>query len=300
MSVEHLKQVQASESNKLKKSLWYIIPIVLLLSLLLVLLFNYQEGITIENIVKGVDSDFAIFLLIGIFAQLVDNTLGMGYGATSSSFLLSFGVSPSISSLGVHVAQIFTSGASAVSHYKFKNINKKLVRNLVLPGMLGAFLGAYLLAVQIDGNIIKPFIAGYMFILAIMIIIKGLKENIKKRKTKKLGYLAVLGGFMDSIGGGGWGPIVTSTLLGRGRNARYTIGSVNTAEFAVAFTSGITFIVFEGIEGWKVISGLIIGGVIGSPIGAYLLNKIPRKQATVLIGLLLIFLSIRTIVKSLM
>ncbi|MCB9426152.1 MAG: sulfite exporter TauE/SafE family protein [Flavobacteriales bacterium] len=300
MSVEHLKQVQASESNKLKKSLWYIIPIVLLLSLLLVLLFNYQDGISFENIVKGVDSDFAIFLLIGIFAQLVDNTLGMGYGATSSSFLLSFGVSPAISSMGVHVAQIFTSGASAISHYKFKNINKKLVRNLVLPGMFGAFLGAYLLSVEIDGDVIKPFIAGYMFILAVMIIIKGLKQNIKKRKTKKLGYLATFGGFMDSVGGGGWGPIVTSTLMGRGRNARYTIGSVNTAEFAVAFTSGITFIVFEGIEGWKVISGLIIGGIIGAPLGAYLLNKIPRKQATVLIGLLLIFLSIRTIVKSFM
>lgn len=300
MSVEHLKQVQASESNKLKKSLWYIIPIVLLLSLLLVLLFNYQDGISFENIVKGVDSDFAIFLLIGIFAQLVDSTLGMGYGATSSSFLLSFGVSPAFSSMGVHVAQIFTSGASALSHYKFKNINKKLVRNLVLPGMLGSLIGAYLLSDVIDGEVIKPFIAGYMSILAVMIVIKGFRKNIKKRKTKKLGYLAIFGGFMDSVGGGGWGPIVTSTLMGRGRNARYTIGSVNTAEFAVAFTSGITFIIFTGIDGWKVISGLLIGGVIGAPLGAYLLNKIPRKQATILIGLLLIFLSVRTIVKSVM
>lgn len=300
MSTEHLERVEAIKvQGRLTQNLWYIIPIVLLIGLLLILLYNYHDSISIENIKSGLTFDFLIFLLIGIFAQLVDSTLGMGYGATSTTFLLSFGVHPATSSMGVHVAEMFTTGASAISHYRFKNINKKLVLNLVIPGVAGSITGAYLLADVIDGDLIKPYIAIYMIILAVIIIIKGLRKTIQKKKTKRLGGLAIFGGFMDSIGGGGWGPIVTSTLMGRGRDPRYTIGSVNTAEFAIAFASGITFVLFEGINGWQVIAGLIIGGVIAAPIGAYLVNKIPRKPITVLIGLLLIFLSLRTLVKLL-
>jgi uncharacterized membrane protein YfcA len=128
-------------------------------------------------------------------------------------------------------------------------------------------------------------------------LIKGLRGKIQKKKTKQLGILAIFGGFMDSIGGGGWGPIVTSTLMGQGRDPRYTIGSVNTAEFAISFASGITFLLFDGISGWQVIVGLILGGVVAAPLGAYLVNKIPRKPVTVLVALLLIFLSLRTLSK---
>ncbi|WP_207421528.1 sulfite exporter TauE/SafE family protein [Desertivirga brevis] len=277
--------------------LWYVIPSVLVVGLLSIIIFNYHSSFSIAGIKEGLNSEFLIFLLIGVFAQLVDSTLGMGYGATSTSLLLSFGVPPAISSMGVHVAEMFTTGVSAISHYKFKNINKKLVLSLLIPGVAGSITGAYLLSDVIDGNVIKPFIAGYMIILATVIIIKGLKRNIQKRKTKKLGVLALFGGFMDSIGGGGWGPIVTSTLMGQGRDPRYTIGSVNTAEFAVAFASGITFMLFDGISGWQVIAGLIVGGIIAAPLGAYLVNKIPRKPITVLVGVLLILLSLKTLVK---
>jgi uncharacterized protein len=298
MSTEHLERVESVEiQSKFKKSLWYIIPMALLIILLLSILFNYQDKFTVAKIINGFDSDFVIFLLIGIFAQLVDGTLGMGYGATSTSFLLSFGVSPALSSMSVHVAEMFTTGASAISHYKFKNINEKLVFKLIIPGVLGSITGAYLLADVIDGKVIKPYIAVYMMILAIVIIVKGLRKNIAKRETKQIGLLAVFGGFMDAVGGGGWGPIVTSTLMGRGGDPRYTIGSVNTAEFAISFASGITFILFDGISGWRVIAGLIIGGVIAAPVGAYLVNKIPRKPITILVGLLLIFLSMRTLIK---
>lgn len=298
MSTKNLEQIELSENQqKFSKNLWYIVPTALLLSLLLIVLINYQDDFTLEKIQNGFNSEFLLFLLIGIFAQLVDSTLGMGYGATSTSFLLTFGVSPATSSMGVHVAEMFTTGASAISHYKFKNINKKLVLNLVVPGVIGSILGAYLLSDVIDGNVIKPYIAIYMIILAIVIIVKGLRKNVKKKKTKRLGPLALFGGFMDSVGGGGWGPIVTSTLMGQGRNPRYTIGSVNTAEFAISFASGITFILFDGISGWKVIAGLIIGGVIAAPIGAYLVNKIPRKPLTILIGILLIVLSLKTLIK---
>lgn len=275
--------------------LWYGIPAFLILGLAFVLIYNYHNTFSIDDIKAGLNSDLLIYLLIGIFAQLVDSTLGMGYGATSTSFLLSFGVPPAISSMGVHVSEMFTTGASAISHYKYRNINKKLVLSLLIPGVMGAVLGAYLLSDVIDGKVIKPYISVYMIILAIVIIYKGLKSDIKKRKTKRIGILAIFGGFMDSIGGGGWGPIVTSTLMGQGRNPRYTIGSVNTAEFAVAFASGITFILFDGISGWQVIAGLIIGGLIAAPIGAYLVNRIPRKPMTILVGMLLILLSLKTL-----
>lgn len=298
MSAENLERIKAAESrSKSTMHLWYGVPIILMVALMLILVFNYHESFSVAGIKNGLDYNFLIFLCIGIFAQLVDGTLGMGYGATSTSFLISFGVPPATSSMGVHVAEMFTTGASAISHHKFKNINKKLVLNLLIPGVLGSALGAYLLADIIDGDIIKPYIAVYMIILAVIIIVKGLRRNIQKKKTKRIGFLAAFGGFMDSIGGGGWGPIVTSTLMGRGRNPRYTIGSVNTAEFGISFASGITFILFDGIGGWPLIAGLVIGGVVAAPLAAYLVNRIPRKPITVLVGLLLIFLSLRTLVK---
>ena len=277
--------------------LWYGIPALLLIGLATILLVNYHSVFSFAAVKSGINTEFFVFLVIGIFAQLVDSTLGMGYGATSTSFLLSFGVPPAISSMSVHVSEMFTTGASAISHYKFKNINKKLVLNLLVPGVIGSIAGAYLLADVIDGKTIKPFIAIYMIILAVLIILKGLKKNIQKKKTKRLGILAIFGGFMDSIGGGGWGPIVTSTLMGQGRDPRYTIGSVNTAEFAIAFASGITFMLFDGIQGWQVIAGLILGGIIAAPIGAYFVNKIPRKPITILVGILLILLSLNTLSK---
>jgi len=190
-------------------------------------------------------------------------------------------------------------GASAISHHRFGNINKKLLKNLLIPGVIGSVTGAYLLSDVIDGDFIKPFIAIYMMVLAVVIITKALRKNITKKKTKKLGFLATFGGFMDSVGGGGWGPIVTSTLLGRGRNPRYTIGSVNAAEFAVSFASGITFMIFGGIQGWQVIIGLILGGVIAAPIAAYLVNKIQRKPMMIFVGILIIVLSLKTLWKFL-
>ncbi|HLO45747.1 MAG TPA: sulfite exporter TauE/SafE family protein [Leadbetterella sp.] len=293
----------ASAKNSSSKAIssntnwWYIIPVALLIGLFSILFYNYSGLFSFDKVVNGLTSEFFVFLLIGVFAQLVDGTLGMGYGATSTSFLLSFGVPPAISSTAVHVSEMFTTGASAISHHKFGNINRKLAKMLIIPGVIGSIVGAYLLSDVIDGNVIKPFIAVYMIILAIVIIIKAVRKKRPKKPTKQLGLLAIFGGFMDSIGGGGWGPIVTSTLIGRGRDPRYTIGSVNAAEFAISFASGITFLLFEGIHGWQVIAGLILGGVIAAPIGAYFINKIPRKPAMVAVGLMIIFLSLRTLVK---
>ena len=291
--------VGVMQNSTFAKQLWIIVPVFLLVVLVTVLIYNHYADFTWGNFIAGFNQEFFIFFAIGVFAQLVDGTLGMGYGATSTSFLLAYGVPPAVSSTGVHVAEMFTTGASTISHHKFGNINKKLFRHLLIPGVLGSVTGAYLLSDIIDGEAIKPFIAIYMMVLAIIIIKKALVKNIVKKKTKRLDLLASFGGFMDSVGGGGWGPIVTSTLLGRGRNPRYTIGTVNAAEFAVAFASGITFMIFGGIQGWQVIIGLILGGVIAAPLAAFLVNKIPRKPMMIVVGILIIILSLKTLSKLL-
>lgn len=238
--------------------------------------------------------DFFLYVGVGLLAQLVDGSLGMAYGITSTSFLLGIGVPPALSSTSVHVSEMFTTGASAISHYQFKNINKKLFRAL-LWGVVGSVAGAYLLSEIIDGNFIKPYISLYMLILGIVILNKAFQKNIAKRKTKRVGILAIFGGFMDAIGGGGWGPIVTSSLLGQGRNPRYAIGSVNAAEFLITLSSGLTFLFFEGVNSWQIILGLVVGGIIAAPFGAILINKVPRRPLMFIVGSVVIFLSFRTL-----
>ena len=294
-----INSIDVKSDTSIKEKLWVIIPVVLLVGLLSTLIYNHYADFSWNGFVSGFNQEFLVFFFIGIFAQLVDGTLGMGYGATSTSFLLAYGVPPVVSSTAVHVSEMFTTGASALSHHRFGNINKKLVKHLLIPGVLGSITGAYLLSDVINGDFIKPFIAVYMIILAVIIIKKALKKTIVKKKTKKLSVLSAFGGFMDAVGGGGWGPIVTSTLLGRGRNPRYTIGSVNAAEFAISFASGITFMLFGGIHGWQVIIGLILGGVIAAPLGAYLVNKIKRKPMMIAVGILIILLSLKTLSKLL-
>ncbi|MCF2487899.1 sulfite exporter TauE/SafE family protein [Dyadobacter sp. CY347] len=280
-------------------SAWYIVPAAVAILLSAIFVFNGSLSVSQDDVNAFIGSDFALYLLVGLAAQLVDGALGMAYGVTSTSFLLSLGVPPAISSTSVHVAEMFTTGASAISHFRYKNINKKLFKSLLIPGVLGAITGAYLLSDVIDGDFVKPYIAAYMLILGLIIIRKALQKNLVKNKTKKIGILAAAGGFLDSIGGGGWGPIVTSTLLGQGRDPRYTIGSVNAAEFVIAFASGVTFLIFTGVSSWQVVSGLIIGGVIAAPFGAMLVGKIKRKPLMLIIGALVIGLSVRTIWLSL-
>ncbi len=252
----------------------------------------------VEPIALFLESIFNVnlidFILVGLAAQMVDGALGMAYGATCSSFLLTLGVPPSVASASVHVAEVFTTGASGISHLKFGNVNKKLFKYLLIPGMLGAILGAYLLSDIINGDIIKPFISVYLLILGVIILRKAFHKTQVKKKTKNLGWLAGFGGFMDAVGGGGWGPIVTSTLLSRGRTANYTIGSVNLAEFFIALAGAGTFLIFTGISGWQTIIGLVIGGIIASPFAAFIVSRVKRKPIMITVSLLIIVLSLRT------
>lgn len=243
------------------------------------------------------NQNLLIYLAIGFCAQMVDGALGMAYGATSTSLLSSVGVSQASASAAVHISEVFTTGASGLSHLHFKNVNKKLFKNLMIPGVIGSILGAYLLSEIFNENYIKPFVSAYILILGIFVLTKAFKKQ-RKSKTKNLVPLASFGGFMDAIGGGGWGPIVTSTLLSRGRSISYTVGSVNLAEFFVAFASGGVFVIFQGIDSWQVIVGLVIGGVFASPFAAIFVNKIKRKPIMILVGSLIIVLSIYNLNKS--
>jgi uncharacterized protein len=185
-----INSVDVKSDTSIKEKLWVIIPVFLLVGLLSTLIYNHYAEFSWNGFVSGFNQEFLVFFFIGVFAQLVDGTLGMGYGATSTSFLLAYGVPPVVSSTGVHVAEMFTTGVSAISHHRFGNINKKLVKHLLIPGVLGSITGAYLLSDIIDGEDIKPFIAVYMIILAVIIIRKALAKTIIKKKTKKLGILA--------------------------------------------------------------------------------------------------------------
>jgi siroheme synthase-like protein len=250
----------------------------------------------VYQLTQSVDSSLFIFILAGFAAQMIDGALGMAYGVTATSFLLSAGVPPAASSASVHASEIFTSGVSGLMHLKFGNVNTKLFRNLLIPGILGAILGAYVLTSLENYNyILKPLVSVYTMFLGFVIIFKALKKDKVREKIKRIFPLAFVGGLMDSIGGGGWGPIVSSTLIARGRNARYTIGSVNLTEFFVSLASSMTFFTLIGIQHWAIIAGLIIGGVIAAPIAAYLANRIPAKTIMILVGVTVIIASLKRI-----
>jgi uncharacterized protein len=277
-----------NEDNKKKRGLWVIITLLSIVTIagLWVTYYYNVPAATQTRVYHFIQSLFTSQLLfyigVGLAAQMVDGALGMAYGATSSSLLLGLGIPPAIAS----------------AHFKLGNVNKKLFLYLLIPGMAGAIIGAYLLSDKIDGDVIKPFMSAYLMILGIIIIRKGLQSQRRKSKVKRLGPLAFVGGFMDAIGGGGWGPIVTSTLLSKGRTVHYTIGSVNAAEFFISASSAVTFLIFTGISSWQVVVGLIIGGVIASPFAAILVRKIKRKPLMIMVGIMVIILSLRTIYLS--
>jgi len=238
--------------------------------------------------------DLLLYVAIGFAAQLVDGALGMAYGVTASSLLLGVGVAPAVSSATVHAAECFTTGASALSHHTFGNIDRKLFRRLLLPGMVGAATGAYLL-VQLPGEKIKPWIAGYLLLLGIVIIAKGFREIVSKRVTTHLIPLGFFGALVDAIGGGGWGPVVATNLLARGNEARLTIGTVNAVEFFVTLTASLVFLVTLGVSHWQIVAALALGGVAAAPLGGWLVKHLNPRYLLVVVGLLVVGLSLRTL-----
>ncbi|MBI5943895.1 MAG: sulfite exporter TauE/SafE family protein [Chloroflexi bacterium] len=243
---------------------------------------------------------FLLYVLVGFAAQMIDGALGMAYGVSSNTFLLSLGIPPAAASASVHMAEVATTGISGFSHWKLGNVDWKLVRRLLIPGVIGGVTGAYLLT-SIDGNFIKPYISAYLLLMGGVIIYKAFTLKPKKKMDEyhgpRVSWLGLAGGFCDAIGGGGWGPVVTSTLVARGKNPRMTIGSVNFSEFFVTLAESITFVIaLSFTQYWQVILGLLIGGAIAAPMAAKLAQKLPMKSLMIFVGTLIIILSVRTIV----
>ncbi len=242
--------------------------------------------------------DLLLFVAVGFAAQMVDGAIGMAYGVTSSSVMLSLGIPPATTSACVHAAETFTTAVSGASHWKFGNVDRKLLLRLALPGMVGGALGAYVLT-NLDGEVIKPYISGYLLLIGVFIVWKALTSRVSEgAEPSRVAPLGFIGGLLDSMGGGGWGPIVTSTLIGQGTTPRYAIGSVNLAEFFVTFVISATFIATIGLELWPIITGLIIGGVIAAPFAAYATKMLPDKALMILVGCVVAILSLRTIVQA--
>ncbi len=234
------------------------------------------------------------YVLIGFAAQLVDGALGMAYGVTASSLLLGSGVPPAVASATVHAAECFTTGVSAASHRAFGNIDRDQFRRLLLPGMVGAALGAYLLS-SLPGDALKPWIAAYLMLMGVVIVAKAFREFPSRRVTSHLAPLGFFGALVDAIGGCGWGPIVASNLLARGNGFRLTVGTVNAVEFFVTLTASVVFLLTLGLANWTLIAGLAIGGVLAAPFGAYLVSRVRPKPFQIAVGVLVIVLSLRTL-----
>ena len=261
------------------------------------LLFSYLTTENLIAIFNSVDSEILYYIAGGFIAQMIDGALGMAYGVTATTFLLSVGITPAAASASVHASEVFTSGVSGYMHLKFGNVNSKLFKTLVIPGIIGAILGAYVLSsLEEYSSMIKPIVSIYTLFLGVIIIRKALIKRMEKRQLKRVGVLALFGGYLDSIGGGGLGPIVSSTLIASGRHPKYTIGSVNLTEFFVSLASSITFFTLIGLGYWQVIIGLILGGVVAAPIAARLANKLPVKSMMILVGMVIIIVSLRQII----
>lgn len=245
------------------------------------------------------DKNFGWILLAGFLAQLIDGSLGMGYGITSATIMLSAGVNPAVMSGSIHTAEMFASGASGLSHYRFGNVNKKLFRTIVIPGIIGAIAGAILLVRfgESHGQYLRPIMACYTLFLGVKFIFNAFRKSVPKKKFKHYKLLAGAGGFLDSFGGGGWGPIVTSTLINRGRTPRFVIGTVSLTEFFVTLSSAFAFFIMIGVSHWQAIIALIIGSLVAAPLAAKLAGKMPRKTAFMLLGSLVIIWSIRILIK---
>lgn len=238
--------------------------------------------------------ELALYTVAGFVAQMIDGILGMAYGVSATSMLLSFGVTPAVASASVHTAEVVATGFSGFSHWRAGNVVGSFVRKLLVPGVIGGCTGAYLLT-EIPADAIKPVIAAYLLIMGLIILAKAWRRSVHVGSEKHLFPLGLFGGFFDAIGGGGWGPIVVGTLLARGNEPRTTIGSVNLAEFFVTVATSATFILTLGVSNWMPIVGLAAGGALAAPLAARLTGRIPARPLMIAVGILVIALSVRTI-----
>jgi uncharacterized protein len=258
---------------------------------------EYASGLAVQ-----VDVHVLYYIGIGFLAQTIDGAFGMAYGPTTTSFLMAMGISPAIASATLHTSEVFAAGTASLAYQRHKNINIKLFKLLVLTGVAGAVLGSALLSVvsKEQLSIVKPLVALYTLVLGGIIIRRALSlgQRRKKQNPRLIPIVGFVGSFFDSTGGGGWGAIVTSSLVAFGRDLRYTIGSAHLAKFFVATASTITFVIMIGFHHWLIVAGVVVGSMLAAPMSVMLGNRIPKRTGLTIVGVLVILLSLRTLLRA--
>ena len=279
---------------ELRIALWVAVSILCaLLSFLAWRLFFGTDGVSGVQVVRDAlaSPTFWSAVGVGLLAQVVDGALGMAYGVTATTFLLGAGATPAAASASVHIAEVFTTGLSGISHCKLGNVNKSLFLRLLVPGSLGAILGAVVVT-QFDAAVMKPIVSAYLLLMGLYILRKAWRARFQRKEPRHVGKLALLGGFVDATGGGGWGPVVTSNLIGAGGDPRTTIGSVNFAEFFLTLSSATSFILLAGEPTtWLLVAGLVFGGLFAAPFAALLCKRLQPRTLMTIVGCLITLLS---------
>jgi len=236
-------------------------------------------------------TEYVLLGAIGFLAQLVDGALGMAFGVISTTAMLSMGMPPAQASAIVHTAEIFTTAGSAGSHIWHRNVDWRLVARLGVAGVLGAVLGAWVLS-NVDAGAVRPFISAYLLAVGGFILFKAWR-GIPARDAPApwVGPIGFVAGFLDASGGGGWGPVATTTLVGSGHAPRMAVGSVNTTEFFVTIAAATTFFVELGASPWRELLALVVGGLLAAPLGGWAVKHIPARVLMVAVGCLVIALS---------
>lgn len=276
-----------------------------MIALLSVVAFTMYELGYLDELFTVLAKDNYIFywmMLVGVLAEIVAGSMGMGYGVICTTTLLFLGIPPHAVSASIHSAESFTTAAGSISHIRLKNVSKSLVKRLAIPAVFGAIIGAVSLTYlgEYYSKITKTIISFYTLYLGIQILSNAFKNKQDKKLKRKtnLTRLGVIGGFIDSFAGGGWGPLVTGTLIKNSFTPRFAVGSSTVAKFILTLTAAITFIFTLGIQHWNIILGLLIGGIFTAPFSAMLTAKLPVKSMFIIIGTLVIVMSSITIYKS--
>ncbi|TDG37024.1 siroheme synthase [Pedobacter changchengzhani] len=259
----------------------------------------WQTEPEFQTFLIHIDPLFYWFLGAGFLFALIDGAIGMSYGVTTASFSLAMGLPPASASMAIHISEVLSNGIAGWMHLKMGNVNWKLFKLLILPAIIGAVLGAYILSsLEHYSAYVKPIVAIYTFFLGAIILMKTFKIKKKKsdQKIKRIGLLGFVGGFIDAAFGGGWGSIVLSSLIAGGRHPLFSLGTVKISRFFIATLSSLTFFTMLGGKHWEAVLGLVIGSAIASPIAARVSNKISAKTIMVAVGIIVMLVSLRSIV----